>query len=68
MRHVIFIFSNDGKKLLQTLGELDEFGDNDDMKRFRRPTDIAWLPDGTFFVADGYGNKRVVKFDKNGNS
>jgi len=66
MRHVIFIFSNDGKKLLKTLGELDEFGDNDDEKRFRRPTDIAWLPDGTFFVADGYGNKRVVKFDKDG--
>jgi hypothetical protein len=66
MRHAIFIFSNDGKKLLKTLGELDEFGDNDDEKRFRRPTDIAWLPDGTFFVADGYGNKRVVKFDKDG--
>ena len=27
---------------------------------------MAWLPDGTFFVADGYANTRVVKFDKNG--
>jgi len=27
---------------------------------------MAWLPDGTFFVADGYQNTRVVKFDKNG--
>ena len=26
----------------------------------------AWLPDGTFFVSDGYVNTRVVKFDKNG--
>ncbi|PYR27235.1 MAG: hypothetical protein DMF92_16785, partial [Acidobacteria bacterium] len=33
---------------------------------FKRPTDIAWLPDGTFFVSDGYGNTRVAKFDKNG--
>ena len=66
MRHAIFIFSNDGTKLLQTLGIPDEFGDNDDAMRFRRPTDIAWLPDSTFFVSDGYGNKRVVKFDKNG--
>ena len=66
MRHVIFIFSNDGKKLLQTIGVPDEFGDNDDTTRFRRPTDIAWLPDGTFFVSDGYGNKRVVKFDRSG--
>jgi DNA-binding beta-propeller fold protein YncE len=24
------------------------------------------LPDGTFFVSDGYGNTRVAKFDKNG--
>ena len=37
-----------------------------DEKHFNRPTDIAWLPDGTFFVSDGYGNTRVVKFDKNG--
>jgi hypothetical protein len=66
MRHAIFIFSNDGKQLLQTLGIPDEFGDNDDPARFRRPTDIAWLPDGSFFVSDGYGNKRVVKFDKTG--
>jgi len=34
---------------------------------FGRQTDIAWLPDGTFFVADGYEETRVVKFDKDGN-
>jgi len=33
---------------------------------FGRETDIAWLPDGTFFVSDGYEETRVVKFDKNG--
>lgn len=33
---------------------------------FGRQTDIAWLPDGTFFVTDGYEETRVVKFDKNG--
>ena len=38
----------------------------DDDKHFGRPTDIAWLPDGTFFISDGYVNTRVVKFDKNG--
>ena len=37
-----------------------------DATHFARPTDIAWLPDGTFFVSDGYVNTRVVKFDKNG--
>jgi hypothetical protein len=66
MRHVIFRFTHDGKTLVQTIGVLDEFGENDDLTRFRRPTMIDWLPDGTFFVADGYGNTRVVKFDKTG--
>ena len=56
MRHVIYRFTHDGKQLVQTLGVLDEFGENDDLTRFRRPTMIDWLPDGTFFVADGYGN------------
>jgi 6-bladed beta-propeller len=64
IHHQIFKFSNDGKKLLMTLGERDEPGN--DPTHFKRPTDIAWLPDGTFFVSDGYGNSRVVKFDKNG--
>jgi DNA-binding beta-propeller fold protein YncE len=63
-RHSIFIFSNDGKRLLQTIGEPNVHAADD--KHFYRPTFIAWLPDGTFFVADGYANTRVVKFDRNG--
>ena len=34
---------------------------------FDRPTDIAWLPDGTYFITDGYGGTRVVKYDANDN-
>ena len=33
---------------------------------FSRPTDVAWDSDGNIFVSDGYGNSRVVKYDKNG--
>ena len=33
---------------------------------FNRPTDIDWLPDGTFFIADGYAGTRVAKFDPGG--
>ena|SRR5688572_21065357 len=47
-----------------TLGEAGVAGN--DEKHFGRPTDIAWLPDGSFFVADGYTNSRIVKFDRNG--
>jgi DNA-binding beta-propeller fold protein YncE len=34
---------------------------------FNRPTDVAWDPAGNSFIADGYVNSRVVKFDKDGN-
>jgi hypothetical protein len=64
MRHQIFKFTNDGKRLVMTLGEAGKQGN--DEKHFGRPTDIAWLPDGTFFISDGYINTRVVKFDKDG--
>ena len=33
---------------------------------FSRPTDVAWDPQGNIFVSDGYGNARVVKYDKDG--
>ncbi len=62
--HQVFQFSNDGRKLLLTLGEKGVAGN--DERHFGRPTDIAWLPDGTFFISDGYVNARVVKFDASG--
>lgn len=33
---------------------------------FARPTDVAWDAAGNIYVADGYGNSRIAKFDKNG--
>ena len=63
-RHQVFEFTNDGKQLVKTLGEAGVPGN--DQTHFARPTDIAFLPDGTFFVSDGYINTRVVKFDKQG--
>jgi len=34
---------------------------------FYQPTDVTWGPDGTIFVADGYGKSRIAKFNKEGN-
>ncbi|MEO5816313.1 MAG: peptidyl-alpha-hydroxyglycine alpha-amidating lyase family protein [Gemmatimonadaceae bacterium] len=33
---------------------------------FNRPADVAWDVAGNTFIADGYGNSRVVKVDRNG--
>ncbi len=33
---------------------------------FQRPTDVAWDAAGNIYIADGYGNARVAKFDPNG--
>jgi peptidylamidoglycolate lyase len=62
--HAIYEFTHDGKQLVKTLGTPNQSGN--DEKHFNRPTFINWLPDGTMFVTDGYGNTRVVKFDKDG--
>jgi DNA-binding beta-propeller fold protein YncE len=62
--HVVYKFTYDGK-LVQTLGTKGQKG-RDGGRLFDRPTDIAWLPDGTFFISDGYGGTRVAKFDKDG--
>jgi hypothetical protein len=62
--HVIHKFTYDGK-LVMTLGTKGQRG-RDAGRLFDRPTDIAWLPDGTFFISDGYGGKRVAKFNRDG--
>ncbi len=62
--HAIYKFSHDGKTLVQTIGTPTVKGA--DGTHFNRPTFIAWLPDSTMFVADGYNGTRVAKFDKEG--
>src|SRR5262245_23920209 len=77
--NVIQKFSPDGTKLLMVLGKrpdpLDQIaslpggGQYSGANRpytFHRPTDIAWDPQGNIFVPDGYGDSRVVKYDKTG--
>ena len=62
--HAIYKFTNDGKQLVQTIGTPNVPGA--DATHFNRPTFMAWMPDGSFFVADGYNGTRVAKFDASG--
>jgi DNA-binding beta-propeller fold protein YncE len=61
--HTVTKYTVDGKPLLQ-LGTRGMIGA--DEKTFNKPTDVAVTPAGDIFVSDGYGNSRVVHFDKNG--
>jgi DNA-binding beta-propeller fold protein YncE len=62
-RHVVMKFDSQGKRLL-TLGKQGRPGDGPGS--FNKPTDVAVARSGEVYVADGYGNARVVKFSKEG--
>lgn len=61
--HVIRKFTPEGGLLL-TLGTPGEAGA--DSTHLNMPTDVAVTADGQAFVADGYGNNRIVHYDANG--
>jgi DNA-binding beta-propeller fold protein YncE len=61
--HTVLKFSPAGKLLL-ALGTNDRPGTGID--QFNRPTDVAFGSNGDVFVADGYGNSRVMKFSRDG--
>jgi hypothetical protein len=46
------------------LGRKLEPGSSDG--EFCKPTSVAVLPSGEFFVADGYCNSRIIKYTKSG--
>ena len=62
-RHQVFEYTRDGQ-LLRTWGVNGVPGN--DEGHFNKPTDIAVLPDGSFYVSDGYVNSRVLKFNREG--
>lgn len=62
-RHIVLKFSRNGKLLL-TLGTPGESGDSP--RHFHQPSAVAVAPSGVIYVADGYGNSRVVKFSPEG--
>jgi len=56
-------FSPDGDLLLQ-IGERSTDGGSNNTRSLGRPTDIAVDPvDGEVYIADGYGNRRIIVFD-----
>ncbi|MCH5715842.1 peptidyl-alpha-hydroxyglycine alpha-amidating lyase family protein [Niabella hibiscisoli] len=61
--HQVFKFSHEGRLLLQ-LGEAGVAGN--DSAHFNMPTGVAVADDGSFYVSDGYGNSRILRFTADG--
>jgi DNA-binding beta-propeller fold protein YncE len=62
-RHLVMKFDAAGA-LLMKLGVDGESGC--DERHFAQPTHVCVAPSGEFFVTDGYGNSRIVKFSAQG--
>ena len=61
--HCVLKFNRAGR-LLRTLGTPGRAGA--DEATFDRPTDVTFGANGVVYVSDGYGNSRIVRFDRNG--
>jgi type 1 glutamine amidotransferase/DNA-binding beta-propeller fold protein YncE len=61
--NVIYKFSPEGC-VLMTVGTKGEAGQ--DATHFNGVSDLAFTPQGDFYVADGYVNNRIAKFSKEG--
>ena len=74
VRMSILKFTNDGKQLVMRLGD-----DSDPRNRaearanskpgpfdYGEPACLAFLPDGSFLLADGYWNSRIIKYNARG--
>ena len=66
--HIVLKFSPDGRVLmvLGLNGTAGLYDDQRDMILFNKPADIAFGANGDLYIADGYGNSRVVQLDKYG--
>jgi DNA-binding beta-propeller fold protein YncE len=62
--HLVLKLDPSGKVLL-VLGRINTGAEASWL--FNKPADVAFARNGDIYVADGYGNSRVVKFDRDGN-
>lgn len=64
--HSVMKFSPEGRLEMVIANSGRTPGTNDTEYAFNKPAGINFRKDGGFYVADGYGNSRVIEFDKNG--
>lgn len=64
--HQVMKFSAKGDKKTPEITLGLAFKPGTARSQFCKPTSVAVLPDGQFFVADGYCNSRILKYSKEG--
>ena len=61
--HQVLKMDSSGR-VRMVVGRYEQGGETEE--NFNRPTDVAFAPNGDFYVSDGYVNSRVVRFSKEG--
>ena len=61
--HQVIKYDSNGNELM-VLGK--EYTPGKDSLHFNLPTDVAVSENGSFYVSDGYGNSRIIKFSSEG--
>ena len=64
--NTVLKFSPEGRLLMVIGGVGGAPGNNDSKDAFNAPTNVAFAPNGDFYVSDGYVNSRVVKYNQFG--
>ncbi|MGA2592769.1 MAG: peptidyl-alpha-hydroxyglycine alpha-amidating lyase family protein [Bryobacteraceae bacterium] len=64
--HTVLKFNPEGRLLMVIGGVRGAPGNNDSKDAFNEPTNVAFAPNGDFYVTDGYVNSRVVKYNQDG--
>jgi peptidylamidoglycolate lyase len=74
VNHQILKFTNDGSKLVMRLfdashptsREMARANPHPGPYAYGNPAVLAFLPDGSFLLGDGYWNSRIIKYDADG--
>lgn len=59
--HAVLNFTADGE-FIRAIGRREQHGGNTDRRTLGRPADV-YHGDGQILIADGYSNRRVIRFD-----
>jgi len=64
--NTVLKFNPEGRLVMVIGGVRGAAGNNESKDAYNEPTNVAFAPNGDFFISDGYVNSRVVKYTAQG--